>query len=137
MASERQRRIALVLCLFWAAAAAAAYFACKAYGKDLNLILVLVSLFLLAVGLVTLFGRIRFFFPFCFMSEKDLTEYNVTKIGSFLGIPTAVLSCIFPFVSVSFLVFGIVLAIAIPLECGGLYTCAANKFKADVQNTKL
>ncbi|MCL1905010.1 MAG: hypothetical protein FWG19_02670 [Methanomassiliicoccaceae archaeon] len=134
MVAGKQKRVALFMCLFWAIAMATAYLISDRYGSDLNWYMVLFSLLFMMIGIITVFGRIRFFFPFTFFSKEDLHEYNVEKIGLVLGTPMVVLSCSVPFVTMSFSVFWVIVMIAAAMEVGGLYASAAERFKADTRS---
>ena len=129
MVAEKQKKVALVLGMFWIAAFIVAYAVSKICELELNWIFVLISLLLLAVAVVTSFGHIGFFFPYCFL--EDRSEYNVEKIGRLLGSMMLILSCTLLFLYVNSILLLAVIAVAIPVECGGLYTCASKKFKAD------
>jgi hypothetical protein len=130
---EGRKRICLFSCMLWAITLTICFLIAEIFDLDLDWIFILISLFLLLIGIFTLFGNIRFFFPFVFMTKKDLTEYNIKKASLFLGTLMTVASCALLLVTVSvyFLIFPI--GIGIVTECGGVYVCASNKFKADAQ----
>jgi len=129
MVTERQKKVALVLGIFWAAAFIVAYAVSEIYDLELNWIFVLISLLLAAVALVTSLGYIGLFFPYCFLHDRS--EFNVEKIGLLLGPMMMLVSCVVLFVPMNSLLLLAALAVAIPVECGGLYTCASKKFKAE------
>jgi len=129
----RQRNASLILGILWAAAFLISYAASEMCGLELNWIFVLISLLLLAVAVVTSFGHIGFFFPYCFLDDRS--EFNVEKIGRLLGSMMLILSCTLLFLYVNSILLLAVIAVAIPVECGGLYTCASKKYKADAPPT--
>jgi hypothetical protein len=130
MVTERQRKTALILSIFWATALMTAYMVSVTYELELNWIFVLISLLLLMVAMVTSLGYIGFFFPYCLLDDRS--EFNVEKIGLLLGPMMLMVSCILLFLSLDSILLLVLIGVAIPVECGGLYTCASKKFKADV-----
>jgi len=68
MATEKQKRVALLLSSIWAAAAVAVYF----YMPDADWVTILASLLLMTIGLVAIFGWLRPFFPYIVLSKKDM-----------------------------------------------------------------
>ena len=126
----KQRGIALILIAAWIAVVIASYLISDTSNMD-YWIFVLVSLLLMLGAQLTLTGRIGLFFPYCFM--EDCSEYNVEKIGLLLGTMMGILACMVPFVHLDFIMFWVILCMAIPLECGGIYTCASKKYKVDAE----
>lgn len=136
MIIEGRKRISLGIVLLWAAIAAMSYFISDTHDSG-YWIIILLSLLVLAWGLaVFLFGKIGLLFPYCFLSDEDMREYNVEKISFTLGILMMTFACMFPFLLVSFLVLIAMVCVGIPLEIWGLYTIASNKYRADAQNTE-
>jgi hypothetical protein len=130
---EGRKRICLFSGLFWAITLMMCFLTTEIFDLDPNWLIVLISLLPLFLGIFTLFGHIGLYFPFIFMTKKDLTEYNIEKASFFLGISMIIFSCTLLLITVSvyFLIFPI--SIGIVTECGGIYVCASNKFKADTK----
>ena len=119
----------MALGILWALAFFAAYAVSTIYDLELNWVFVLFSLLLLAVALVTAFGYIGFFFPYCLLHDRS--EFNEEKIGVFLGPMMLILSCTLLFLYIDSILLLMTICIAIPVECGGIYTCASKKFKTE------
>ncbi|MDR0778569.1 MAG: hypothetical protein LBE48_03925 [Methanomassiliicoccaceae archaeon] len=130
-----RRRLALILSLLWAITAAVAFCLLEIFERDLFWGTTFVSLFLLVIGVVTLFGNVRFFFPFTFLSKEDLSAYNIEKISFLLGILTVALSYASIFVALGgFLILMLVcVPVAAAVEILSLYCSAANRFRADTR----
>jgi len=130
---EGRIRTCLILSMLWAITLTMCFLVTGMFDLGLNWIIALVSLFLLLIGIFTLFGDIRLFFPFVFMTKKDLIEYDIKKASLFLGTTMAIASCTVLLITVSvyFLIFPICAGIV--TECGGIYVCASKRFKADTR----
>ena len=130
---EGRKRICLFSGLFWAITLTTCFLATEIFDLNLDWFIVLISLLLLFLGVFTLFGHIGLYFPFIFMTKKDLTEYNIEKASFFLGTSMVILSCTLLLITVSVYFLVLVITVGIVMECGGIYVCASNKFKADTQ----
>jgi len=87
---------ALVLCLLWAMTAWAVYYLIsETIGQSFFWLFVLISLFLLAVGVATFLGYVKALFilsPFSIMLFMDLSKYDLEKASFVLGIMAAAFS---------------------------------------------
>jgi len=136
MAAEGKKKAALLMCLFWAMAAAAAYLLLDMQGRGLSLEVILSSLLFLIIGLVLSSGRARvllflFFFPIV-MTEEDMSKYDTEKVSLFMGAVLTAASCAILFISVSAFVMWIVVGIIVVIcISGSAYVLAAKRFRAD------
>jgi len=138
-------RAALILCLLWAIALATSfYLVSEAYGREASSgqdfwIIALFSLFILLIGMVAFFGRIRVFFFLSYplilvASEIDTSKYDIEKASFALGILTATLSYVFLFIPIGGLIVVVALCVtAIAFVIGIIYVFAAKRFRADPQ----
>jgi len=127
-AAERQKGAALILGLFWITALATAYLI---FEPGPHPPLVLISFAIMIFGLITLF-EIRVHVPFNFLSKEDLSKYNKEKVGLVLGIPSVLLSCVFLFFTMNFIVMFVVsVVVAITICMGAFCVYCMKSFKAD------
>ena len=127
-------RIAFALGLLWAMCIAISFYLIPDMsGKNLLPGYAITSLFFICFGLIALFGEVRIFFPFIFMSKEDLLEYNVERISYALGVLTMAMAYAIIFLTLFSFEVGLVLifAIAIIIEVVPIYASAAERFKAD------
>ena len=136
MAFEGQKRVALILTLFWVTALSAAYLIRETYGLDLYWYTILISLFFMVFGLAVSYGSgtllSLLLFPFIW-SKEDMLKYNVKKASVFLGSMYVAFSCTLLFVSMGRSVFWVILLAAVAAEVGAIYVLAAKRFRADAR----
>jgi len=136
MAAEGKKKAALLMCLFWTMAAAAAYLLLDMDGRDLSLEIFLFSLLFLILGLVLSTGKAQallflFFFPFV-MTKEDMAKYDTEKVSLFIGAVMTTVSCALLFISVSALLMWSAVGIIAAVSIGGtVYVLAAKRFRAD------
>jgi uncharacterized RDD family membrane protein YckC len=135
-----REKAALILCLLWVIVAVASFYFIEFAGtfeQDLFRgqktfwIMIIFSLLILILGLVIFFGKISIIFPYIFLSEEDLSGYNVGKISFLLGILMVALSYVFTFVTIGKFAFWMALFIAAAIAVGAFYTLVSKKFEAN------
>lgn len=134
MTADAHKKVILLICLIWAAAATTAYALHDIYGSKLYWYTVAISLFMMAASLFVSFGHIRFVIPFIFLSDEDLLEYNVEKVGYLFGIQIASVSCALLFISMTDFAIFAVIGVCIAVGFGVFYAFVSKRFKARPQD---
>ena len=136
MAAEGKKKAALLMCLFWAMAAAMAYLLLDTNGRSFSLEVILFSLLFLILGLIISTGRARTllfltFFPVV-ITHEDLDRYDTDKVSLFVGVVFTTVSCALLFISVSAFVMWMAVGIAVVTYIGGIvYVLAAKRFRVN------
>jgi len=136
MAAEGKKKAALLMCLFWAMAAATAYLLVDTDGRSLSPEIIFFSLLFLILGLIMSTGRARTllfltFFPVV-MTHEDLDRYDTDKVSLFMGVVFTTVSCALLFISVSAFVMWMAVGIAVVTYIGGIvYVLAAKRFRVN------
>jgi len=136
MAAEGKKKAALLMCLFWAMAAATAYLLVDTDGRSLSPEIIFFSLLFLILGLIMSTGRARTllfltFFPVV-ITHEDLDRYDTDKVSLFMGVVFTTVSCALLFISVSAFVMWMAVGIAVVTYIGGIvYVLAAKRFRVN------